>query len=602
MTHIRHLEPELINRIAAGEVVERPASVIKELVENALDASATHITLTVRQGGHSFICVEDNGTGMSREDLILSVQRHTTSKLPSSDLWHLKSFGFRGEALAAITSIARVTVQTGHRDEPHGWSLQVDGGVSSPPSPLPFFQGTRIDVKDLFFATPARLKFLRSAAVEYQHILEGIEKIALMHPSVTFSFEGNKRPRIYPQGSPENRIAAILGDDFIAQAIALNEHQNGYELWGYIGLPTYNRASADKQFFYANRRPIRDKLLSACLRMAFSDTLPRDRFPVAVLFLTVPPEDLDVNVHPAKTEVRFRDISSVRQFVLGTLKKYLFTHGHRVLSLSPSFLDGGTTPPSDVKENLSLVRIPPVSSNRYLQEPSPGEGIIFPLSKPRSVSSSWAMAETHTTPSLLSVAQPLNLGAPLGQIQDSYILAQGPAGLVLVDPHAAHERIVFERLKSEWGESLGVIRPFLLSLTMPLTASEQATLSAYAEPLRKLGFDTTHSDAQLCHLKSVPELFKDWDPLALFRDILSLLSVPEAFETLESLIERLRNGILANWGCRASIWLGKSLSLEEMNVLLRTMECTPNIAQCNHGRPTYRIVSLAELGRLFHRN
>ncbi len=607
---IRYLEQELINQIAAGEVVERPASVVKELVENALDAQATKITVTIRQGGQSLIGVEDNGVGMAKEDLLLSVQRHTTSKLPSSDLWNIQHFGFRGEALAAISSIARVHIETGQAHESSGWCLVVEGESKIPPYPVSLFQGTRIQVKDLFYATPARLKFLRTPTVESQHILDVIEKISLMHPHVHIIVKGDKREKIYTAGSQENRLLSVLGEDFLQNSFFLSEEKDGYKIEGYVGIPTFNRSTSDKQFFYVNHRPVRDKILQHCLRMAFMDTVPKDRFPVAVLFITVPPEDVDVNVHPAKTEVRFRDTAHVRQFVLHALKQALFLHSHKVIPLSPKILE-------PIKHYTTSEIIYPTQSfhDRQRDVSSPTSFSLHETESPvlsiplmektvtekPSVHPSLSFVKHHEKIPFSPKEPAMDFGHALGQIQNAYIVAQSAMGLILIDPHAAHERILLEKLKKEWGQNIGVIQPFLLSLSFPLTESEHTTLHLHGESLKKYGFSYTVSSEEVCTLHAIPEIFKMHDPLFLFRHVLAVLHQEEGMLTAENFIEVLRNQLLGEWGCKKSIWLGKKLSLEEMNVLLRTMEKTPHIAQCNHGRPVYCVISVEDMGRLFHR-
>lgn len=614
---IRYLEPGLINQIAAGEVVERPASVIKELLENALDAQATQITLTIRQGGQSFIGIEDNGIGMSKEDLILSVQRHTTSKLPSSNLWDIRHFGFRGEALAAISSIARVQIETGREGDSAGWCLIVDAESKAPPYPISFFQGTRIQVKDLFYATPARLKFLRSPTVESQHILDVTEKISLMHPQVRITIKGDRREKIYTSGSQENRITSVIGEDFLKNSFFFSEEKDGYKIEGYIGIPTFNRSTSDKQFFYVNHRPVKDKILQYCLRTAFSDTVPKDRFPVAVLFITVPPEDLDVNVHPAKTEVRFRDISHLRQFSLHALKQAIFLHSHKVISLSPKILKPiKTYPTSEIiyptrsfqQEYHTLSDAPPTSFSLHETESpilsmphieKPFAEKSYP-EKPQA-SHPFSFIRPQEKFSFIPKEHTVDFGNALGQIQNTYIIAQSSMGLILIDPHAAHERILLEKLKKEWGKDMGGIQPFLLSLSFPLTEGEHTVLHLHGESLKKYGFSYTISSDDICSLHSIPEIFKMHDPLFLFRHVISVLLEEEEMITPQNFIELLRNQLFGEWGCKKSIWLGKKLSLEEINALLRLMEKTPNIAQCNHGRPVYCTLSLEEMGRLFHR-
>lgn len=593
------LENDLINQIAAGEVVERPASVVKELVENALDAGASHITVTLRQGGQSLICVEDNGEGMGPEDLQLAIQRHTTSKLPFRDLWSIQTFGFRGEALASICSIARVTLKSCRAQDPHGWSLQVEAGTVTALTPTPFFKGTVVEVRDLFFAIPARLKFMRSAAIEQAHSLEVIEKLALMHPGVTFHIQIEHRKRTYPAvATLKERVAQIMGGEFIENALAVEGEKDGYGLKGWIGLPTYHRAAADKQLFFANGRAIKDKILSACLRAAFLDVTPRERFPVGILFLTVPTRDLDVNVHPAKTEVRFRDNQFVRNWVLSHLKQALYAHSPKVTTAwtprfsPPVFIPSAfvaqetTTPgmliqsplPSLAKEALLIKERSPI-----IKEPQPMAASILPPTDE---------AEQRSCS--------LDLGIALGQIHNSFIVAQNARGLVIVDPHAAHERILYESMKAAWANSLGEVQLFLLSVPVTLSPAEAEEIARYQEALGQLGLQVTLREEE-CEIQSVPAIFKDIDPVALLKDVLAVLA-QGLHSTPHEALEEIRNTLMGNWACRKSIFLGQSLTIPEMNALLRQIEQTPHGAQCNHGRPVYREISLEELSRFFERH
>lgn len=603
MSLIRHLEPHLINQIAAGEVVERPASVMKELVENALDAGARNLVLSWRQGGQSLIRIEDDGKGMSKEDLVLAVQRHTTSKLPTSDLSAISSFGFRGEALAAIASVARVTISSRTRGCEHGWSLVIEGGEMGDPTPTPCSEGTTIEVSDLFFATPARLKFMRSVAIEQSHIIELIERIALAHPDVGLTIHYETKKKVYTLGFAE-RLKESLGDDFFENSFSFAEEKEGYRLTGMLGLPTHNRSCADRQFFFVNGRPVKDKILSMCLKSAFMDVIPQGRHPVGVLFFTLPLHDVDVNVHPAKTEVRFRDMRFVRGFVTSVLKNSIFEQGHRAAVLDVTKIPH-TIPPMAQEEPMTQEewKEPVYASSRYERPQAPSFARVHsPLFSPHFVPS-----QKGLLPSLALKEEEGNgtfsppaafLGQALGQIHDAYIVACTPEGLVLVDPHAAHERIVYEKMKSNWAESLGHIQRFLLSLNFSLTLGQEQALTEKQTLMHQLGFEYEIVSHQ-CRLLSIPLIFRAYDPMSLVQDL--ALHIQTQNDPQE-IVTQWRNHMMANWSCRQSLKLGQRMTLVEMNALLRQIEETPHSAQCNHGRPVYRTFSMRELERMFERH
>lgn len=588
MPVIRHLDPQLINQIAAGEVVERPASVVKELVENAIDAGATHISVCFRQGGQSLIRIEDNGCGMSDEDLILAVQRHTTSKL-SEGLGAISTFGFRGEALAAIASISRMTLSSRTQGQSHGWAISLEGGELIEKKPTSLDIGTVVEVKDLFFATPARLKFMRTPPVEQAHILDVLDKIALAYPHINLTVSYETKKKSYHSGM-EARLQDVLGADFISHSFYIQEEKNGYCLEGYLGLPTYHRASGNAQFFFVNHRPVKDKTLASCLRQAFADVTPRDRYPMGVLFLTLPLEEIDVNVHPAKTEVRFLDMRFLHGFVLSALKQGIFLHGGHI-QYTPF-------PKVGVQGEETSSPTPAITTSLSIPTPLPSRHSLgFQIKEPLLNFQRAVMKEDSYSAEPRPVHKELDLGQAIGQIKQSYIVACNSQGLVLVDPHAAHERIVYEKMKEEWGASIGTIHPFLISLRISLTLKEKDQLSHHQKALEQLGFHYKIKEDE-CHLQAIPEIFKAYDPGELLKDLVSL--VQDGMDP-GLIIERWRNHMMANWACRQSIKLGQTLSLSEMNALLREIEKTPRSAQCNHGRHVYKEFSLNELSRLFDR-
>jgi DNA mismatch repair protein MutL len=598
MTHIRLLDPDLINQIAAGEVIERPASVIKELLENALDAGAMNVQIVCQQGGQVLIRVEDDGCGMGPEDLKLCVQRHTTSKLEGEDLWAIHTFGFRGEALASIGSVSRVTLKSCRKEDSHGGMLSCEGGMLSDLKPHPFRKGTCIEVRDLFFATPARLKFLRSLSVENTHIEDVVDRAALWGFDKSFSLELDKKKKLYPAGSLEERVGQVLGEDFLPNAFKIDCSREGYVLKGWAGLPTYNRASSDKQYLFVNSRAVKDKVLSLCVRTAFQDCIPQGRHPVFVLYLTVPLHDLDVNVHPAKTEVRFRDLLFLRQFLISALKQSLMQQGARV-AVKPLSVAGQSLPfiPSGTSVSSSLVRS---FSSRLPEERYTAKETVW-----GSCAVSAPPAAYHESSPVASVAacsdifsqNECDLGKPLGQVLGRYIVAVNTKGLVLVDPHAAHERLLYEKMKKEWGSTLGEVQLFLLSLRMPVTSLEHTLLQKHQNSLYEMGV-RYQLDKNSCDIQALPAIFQAMDPRALIKDILSVLAEEIS---AEDFLYEMRNRLMGHWACRSSIFLGKTLSFQEMESLLRDIENTPHSGQCNHGRPVYRAISLAEMDALFER-
>lgn len=603
MSLIRRLNSQMINQIAAGEVVERPASVLKELVENALDAKASHIKISLRKGGQSLLRVEDNGCGMSDEDLMLAVQRHTTSKL-AHGLDNITTFGFRGEALAAIAAISRFTISSRTEGQSHGWCLFLEGGELTEKRPSPQEIGTSVEVRDLFFCTPARLKFMRSPQVEQSHLVDIVEKFALAYPQVSFTLYYETRKKNYPPGI-ESRLQEVLGKDFLAHSFQVTHAREGYELTGYLSLPTYHQATTGSQFFFINGRPVKDKILSACIRAAFFDVIPKDRHPLCVLFITVPLDEVDVNVHPAKTEVRFKDPQKLRNFVAGTLKQELWGYGrhsmHTPFNSSPIQQDSQqaerrqeTVPQSLLSRELPrnssfLAAVPSVESKPFLAR-GPLLREKFPSPMP--------LREDHSSLSFAPSIEAPDLGQAIGQLKKSYIVACNHKGLILVDPHAAHERIVYEKMKSCWGQSLGISYAFLIPVPLLLTEREKESLEIQHQVLQALGF-LCHKEKDQWSIKAIPEIFKAYDPELLLKDLLAL---SQQGMSVEELTENWRNHIMANWSCRQSIKLGQTLSLQEMNALLRTIEQTPRSASCNHGRCVYRQISMEELARMFDRS
>jgi len=647
---IRLLDHHLVNQISAGEVMERPASVLKELIENALDAGAKHVIIRWRQGGQSMIEVEDDGVGIAPDDMRLALARHATSKLYiQEDLSAISTFGFRGEALAAVAAVARVCLTSRGQGQDHAWSLSVHGGIEQSFEPSNRSQGTTVQVHDLFFATPARLKFLRSESVEKQHLWDVVHKMIIAHPDVAFSVHSDSRSMDYGVGM-EKRLSHIFGSSFLHNSFDMDAQRDGYGLHGWIGLPTHHRATPDRQFYYVNARAVKDKFLGSALRMAFGDTMPKGRHPVGVLFLTLPLSDVDVNVHPAKTEVRFLDTRFVHGFVTGVLKQEIWKNGLRASTwgngvddstslggastgMKASVLQqtengvstsggdqGGSCHFSRISRGLqSYVR--PNSSPVYHPSIAREDPYFIPkiTSKPLAMmgKNTPALSSVSCTPYALFDSSPMDgkkplmsnhtmqngepifvdLGQAIMQIQDSYIVARCDAGLVLVDPHAAHERIVFESMKIEWANDVGHIVPFLLPPQWSLTPTEQDHMQDIQEKMASLGFQYD-MDGQQCRLKTVPMIFQAYEPEDLVRQLVAHIRQDDS---VQEVVLRWRNDMMANWACRQSIKLGQSMTIESMNILLRRLERTPHGAQCNHGRCVYRIFKAQDLSRLFDR-
>jgi len=613
---IRLLPPTLVNRIAAGEVVERPASAVKELVENALDSGAKRIDVVLAEGGQSLISVTDDGMGMDPDELALAVERHATSKLPDDDLVRIRFLGFRGEALPSIGSVARLNLTSRKRGADSAWSLSVEGGDKHAPQPAAHPPGTRVEVRDLFFATPARLKFLKAPRTETGHAIEVIERLAMAHPEISFSLsDGGRRSLDLPARSGDTarlaRLAQVVGREFEANALALDAERDGIRLTGWAGLPTYNRATAAQQYLFVNGRPVRDRLVVGAVRGAYQDVLARDRHPVVALFLDLDPDQVDVNVHPAKAEVRFRDAGLVRGLIVGAIRHALAAAGHRASStLTDDALGALGRPPSPAAATpyrpSSSWSPPPrpsaaaLAAGRDAQAPwggnFPGLSEAIPgLSLPPAAPSGEA-GTPDSAPDPTATDYPL--GAARAQLHDTYIVAETPTGLVIVDQHAAHERLVFERMKLALAEG-GVARQgLLLPEVVELGEPAVARLVERAEELAALGLTIEPFGAGAVVVREVPALLGDaTDVAGLVRDLADELA---EWGATTALSERLLD-VCATLACHGSVRAGRRLSLPEMNALLRRMETTPLSGQCNHGRPTHVVLGLTDIEKLFGR-
>lgn len=599
---ILRLPPETINRIAAGEVVERPASAVKELVENALDAGARQLEIIADGGGLSRILVADNGSGLPADQLPLAIERHATSKLrPDAqgrwDLLHIGSLGFRGEALPSIGSVARLTLASRGRGEADAFAIQVDGGAVGEvrPAAFPGPHGARVEVRDLFYATPARLKFMKSERAEQLAISEEVKRQAMAHEAVAFTLEldGRRALRLPAETAGAvgrlARLSAILGRDFQDNAFEIDQCREGIRLSGFAGLPTYHRGNAAHQYLFVNGRPVRDRLLQGALRAAYADFLARDRHPTAALYLDLDPTLVDVNVHPAKAEVRFRDPALVRGLLVGALRHALAGAGHRASTTTTEqaisgFRPGGFVPPR-AAAGFSAWR---QGGWTRAAEPADLPGLS-------EASARFEPAAPDFTAQAEAIDQPL--GAARAQLHETYILSQTRDGLVIVDQHAAHERLVYERMKTEL-ETGGVVRQaLLLPQVIEMEAAEAERLVGQAAALAELGLVLEAFGSGAVLVRETPALLGDTDVQGLVRDIADDLAESG---TALALRERL-DAVCSTMACHGSVRAGRRLTAPEMNALLRQMEATPHSGQCNHGRPTYVALKLGDIERLFGR-
>lgn len=611
--HIRTLPDPLISQIAAGEVVERPANVIKELVENALDARASRIVVTTEQGGKNYMAVVDNGTGMSAKDLELAVRRHTTSKLPDDHLYNIHSFGFRGEALASVGSVARLCITSRQQGAKTGHQIKVEGGIASSVTPQAANQGTKIDVRDLFHATPARLKFLKSDRAEAQAINQVMKRLALAHADVHFTLDGSDRQPLYwpAQCDVEGRMArvrTIVGHEFADSALELDRQKPGMHLYGYAGLPTLNRANSLGQYFFVNGRPVQDRLFSMAVRAAYADVIQRGRYPMAVLFLDIDPEMVDVNVHPAKSEVRFQDPGHVRGLVIKTIQTALTEAsprtGANVASATLKAFKPETARPV-LAAGFEALKFSGADFAPTARAPMHETAALSVQTGFKDVAEhkSGAHDETVAAPCGVDTLHTLEnlaqhpLGAAIGQIHENYILAQSQEGLVLVDQHAAHERLVYERLKAQLHKGRVAGQHLLIPDIVRLNEEAQGALLENREELAQLGLEIEAFGAQEIAVNQTPALLGEVVCTQLLNDIADEILSHEKSDILQ----RRLDAIASRMACHGSVRSGRRLKIEEMNQLLRDIEHTPLASQCNHGRPTFISLSLKDIERLFGR-
>jgi DNA mismatch repair protein MutL len=598
---VRQLPERIVNRIAAGEVVERPASVVKELIENALDAGATRIDVLTDGGGRRLIRVTDDGEGMTRADLELAIERHATSKLAGDDLLSIATLGFRGEALPSIAAVSRLSITTRHKSEPHAWSITVDAGTKSAVKPAALNRGTSVEVRDLFYATPARLKFLKTDRSEADAVREVVRRLAMSRPEVGFTLAGEERAPVTwgpaPQDDRLARLGDVLGQDFRANAFAVQAEREGVRVEGFAGLPTLSRANSLGQYLFVNGRPVRDKLLFGAVRAAYADYLARERHPVLALFVTLQAREVDVNVHPAKTEVRFRDGALVRGLIVRALKEALAREGGRAASTGGGATIAAFRPAATPRRGTYDWRRSPARPAGFV--PSRGGAALgfaeaaqaaFEVGEPAADA-----AIATFEPAAELIARPL--GAARAQLHETYIVSQTRDGLVIVDQHAAHERIVYERMKAALEKS-GIARQILLiPEIVELDEADAARVAARAEELARFGLMIEPFGPGAIAVRETPSLLGEINVRGLVCDLAEHMA-----EWDDSLpLERRLLHVSATMACHGSVRAGRRLKPDEMNALLREMEAVPNSGQCNHGRPTYVELKLTDIERLFGR-
>ena len=586
---IRQLNEAAINRIAAGEVVERPASAVKELVENAVDARARRITVEVAGGGKTLIRVTDDGVGIAAGQLALALSRHATSKIDGSDLLNIHTFGFRGEALPSLGAVGRLSI-TSRVANAEAHRIEVNGGAITPAKPAALTKGTIVALRDLFYATPARLKFLRSDRAEMQAITDTVKRLAMAEPFVRFELRDETKTILRleaqngsPQDALQGRLRDILGRDFTENAIALDAEREGLHLTGFAALPTYSRGAAVAQFLFVNGRPVRDKLLTGALRAAYSDFLSRDRHPVAALFIDCDPALVDVNVHPAKSEVRFREPGVARGLIVSGLRHALANAGHRASTTVADATLGAMRPQATGPRVYQMDRPRP---------PGPGFAEIA-----REFSAPAGFTETEPQAPDEAPPQDLPLGTARAQVHENYIIAQTADGMVIVDQHAAHERLVYERLKTQLAAKGVAAQALLIPEIVELRPGEAAILLDAAQDLATFGLSIEPFGGTAIAVRETPAILGEVNASALLHDVLDELTAQGHTAAVQDRID----AILSRISCHGSIRSGRRMRPEEMNALLREMEATPHSGQCNHGRPTYVELKLKDIERLFGR-
>lgn len=596
MAHIRILSDRLVNQIAAGEVVERPSAVIKELVENSIDAGATEISIWIRDGGVAFIKIVDNGCGIAKDEIRVALMRHATSKLADENLLHISTMGFRGEALPSIASVSRFSITSRQKETEEAWSLTLEAGQEISFVPANLQQGTDIEVRDLFFATPARLKFLKSAQTEQSYIIETVQALAMANPQIAFKLSANDRDMLtlpVPFDASEalslSRIAKILGKDFETNSIKISIAKENIRLDGYVSLPNYHKSTGQYQYLFVNGRMVKDKVLLTAIRVAYGDVLPRGRFPLLALFLVLPYDFVDVNVHPQKTELRFRDVNMVRGFLISALKEAI---------------SGQANQSADVLSDRTIAQF--VSYRSPVVQERARES-LFEAYQPYESKVEEPASELFMRESLppMVKAEALDireeevypLGAATAQVHENYIIAQTEEGIVIVDQHAAHERLVYEQMKSYFIDGGVSSQQLLIPEIVSLSATSFASLLTHQEELAKMGLQFEAFGQSEIIVHEVPSLLGKANVKKMMEDLADEIA---EFGAIESLRERLDH-VCATMACHGSVRSGRKLTIAEMNALLRDMEKNPYSGQCNHGRPTYITLKKDDIEKLFGR-
>ena len=591
MSKIQKLSTQLANQIAAGEVVERPASVVKELIENSLDAGSTQIDIDIEGGGSKLIQVSDNGGGIEKEDLVLALSRHATSKIHNvDDLEGIATLGFRGEALASISSVSRMELSSKAQTQEAAWKVSSDGENHSSLEPSAYPQGTRVTIRELFYNTPARRKFLRSEKVEFGHLSDMVNRIALAHFDVGFALNHNQKNNLRlakatTEIEKDKRVAKVCGQEFLNSAVTIDMSGAGLRLWGWVAQPTYSRSQGDMQYFYVNGRAVRDKLVTHAVRQAFADVLYNKRHPAFVLYLELDPTMVDVNAHPTKFEVRFREGRMVHDFIYRSLHKAI----------------AEITPEAIVQEHTDRPILSPASMSAgkaadYTYQPRQAS-MAFKASEPRHA---YQALYKQDDVALLETEEPAEippLGYALAQLQGIYILAENQIGLVLVDMHAAHERIYYEQMKKAYQTGRIIAQPLLIPITIAVNDNEASLVEEHNDMLNTLGLQIERMGPETITVKQVPEVLRKADVEAVIRDVIADLNTFGESKRVEETI----NHIMGNMACKSAIKANHRLTLPEMNALLRSMETTERSGQCNHGRPTWVQLSLEELDSFFLR-
>ena len=611
---IRRLPEALVNQIAAGEVIERPASAVKELVENAIDAGARRIDVLLSEGGRQLIRVSDDGSGMTSAELELAVERHATSKLAGNDLVNIETLGFRGEALPSIGSVSRMQITSKATGSDEAWQINVTGGAVEAPKPAALAGGTRVEIRDLFYATPARLKFLKTDRTELSHAGDTIKRLAMAHPDIAFSLaDGDRTILNYAAANQGDlfearlfRLGQVMGREFSENAVLINAEREGVTLTGYAGLPTYNRGNAQMQFLFVNGRPVRDRLIIGAVRGAYQDLLARDRHPLVALFLEISASAVDINVHPAKAEVRFRDSGLIRGLIVSGIKHALAEAGHRASSTGGYAALGAARPgdgPGPVHVGLQR------GGGSYGYAPRPVQGHLTeaaiqgqaPLQMPQTGRDAFNEPSGRTD-TVQAEDQQLDddaypLGAARGQVHSTYIVSQTSTGIVIVDQHAAHERLVYERMKQALLDDGVASQRLLLPDVVEMPEDEAALLLERSAELAKLGLAIEAFGPGAVVVHETPALLGEVDSKGLLRDLVDDLKELDQAAILEDQLAE----VCSTMACHGSVRAGRRLTGPEMNSLLRQMEATPNSGQCNHGRPTYVELQLSDIERLFGR-